>query len=132
MRNESDPQTPKRHEIIADVSSWILRGGVILSAAVMLIGIAISFIHGTVSLDRMRGQTPNDGFEYQPSVIVHGIANLHGKYIIEAGIYILLFTPIARVAASMLIFAFVDKDRLYAVITFIVLALTLGGLLLLG
>jgi len=43
-----------------------------------------------------------------------------------------VFTPILRVFASCVLFAFQDRDRLYAVITFVVLVLTLAGLLWIG
>ncbi|HEX4055386.1 MAG TPA: DUF1634 domain-containing protein [Tepidisphaeraceae bacterium] len=113
---------------ISNVSAWVLRSGVIGSALVMLIGIIFTFAHGTISVDRMK----SDGFEYRPDVIWNGIRHGHGKYIIEAGIYLLLFTPIMRVAASSILFAFQERDRLYALITLIVLILTLAGLLWIG
>jgi uncharacterized membrane protein len=94
----------------------------------MLLGIAVSFLHGTVSLQRIT----SDGFDYYPSVIWNLIIHGHGKGIIEAGIYLLVFTPIMRVAASIILFAFQERDRLYTVITLVVLILTLAGLLWLG
>ena len=39
--------------VINDVSAWVLRTGVIVSASVMLLGLLVSFLHGTVSLDRV-------------------------------------------------------------------------------
>lgn len=109
---------------ISDVSAWVLRGGVVISSIVMLLGLVVSFVHGTVSIARMTA----DGFDYRPANIINGIVHLHGKDIIEAGIYILLFTPIMRVAASCILFAFQEKDRMYTVITLVVLVLTLAGL----
>ncbi|MGD1275828.1 MAG: DUF1634 domain-containing protein [Tepidisphaeraceae bacterium] len=125
-----DSQTPpQRHPLpIEDASAWILRGGVICSAAVMLMGIIFSFVHGRTSLDRMK----SDGFDYRPAVIWQGILRGHGKSIIEAGIYLLLLTPILRVAASAVLFALEERDWLYTIITLTVLLLTLAGLLWLG
>jgi uncharacterized membrane protein len=120
--------SPAHHTTISDVSAWVLRVGVILSSLVMLIGIIVSFTHGTVSIDRIT----SDGFDYDPSAIWSLIRHGHGKGIIEAGIYILVFTPIMRVAASTILFAFEERDRLYTIITLIVLILTLTGLLWLG
>ena len=65
-------------------------------------------------------------------MICRGIAHGEGKRVIEAGIYLLVFTPIMRVLASFLIFAFHDRDRMYALITLVVLLLTLAGLLWIG
>ena len=120
--------TPAHQTTISDVSAWVLRLGVILSSLVMLAGIILSFTHGTVSIKRIT----SDGFDYYPSAIWYLIRHGHGKGIIEAGIYLLVFTPIMRVAASTLLFAFQERDRLYTFITLIVLILTLAGLLWLG
>ena len=119
---------PDRDSSVESASAWVLRIGVCASVAVMLIGLVFSFIHGPPSLERMM----HDPFEYRPSAIYHGISNLRGKAIIELGIYILVFTPITRVFMSFLLFAFDEHDRLYAIITLIVLLLTLVGLLFLG
>jgi uncharacterized membrane protein len=105
-----------------------LRGGVVCSSLVMLVGILFTFAHGTMSIQRMK----SDGFDYRPAIILEGIRHGQGKRIIEAGIYLLVFTPILRVFASCVLFAFQDRDRLYAMITFVVLLLTLAGLLWIG
>ncbi len=66
------------------------------------------------------------------NVIWDGIRHGQGKRIIEAGVYLLLFTPIMRVFASSILFAFQERDRLYTAITLVVLLLTLAGLLWIG
>jgi uncharacterized membrane protein len=121
-------QNPAHRQTISDVSAWVLRAGVIASSGVMLVGILFTFAHGTISIDRIK----HDGFDYRPSDILAGIAHGRGKSIVEAGIYLLLFTPILRVAASTLLFAFQERDKLYAIITLIVLILTLAGLIWIG
>jgi len=40
-----------------------------------------------------------------------------GKAIVELGIYILVLTPIMRVAASLVLFVLKERDGLYALIT---------------
>jgi uncharacterized membrane protein len=110
---------------IEDASAWVLRMGIVLSALTMLTGIIFSFVHGTVTVQRMK----SDAFEYRPAVIWQGICHGSGKSIIEAGIYFLLFTPIMRVLTSMVLFAFGQRDWVYALITLVVLILTLAGLL---
>jgi uncharacterized membrane protein len=119
---------PIVHETISNVSAWVLRTGVVVSSLVMLLGIGLSFSRGHVSLHRIK----SDPFEYRPHVIWHGILRAGGKPVIEAGIYLLLFTPIMRVFASILIFAFHDRDPLYTLITVVVLLLTLAGLIWIG
>ena len=110
---------------IEDASVWVLRGGLALSMLVMLIGIVFSFLHGTATVQRMS----SEAFEYRPSNIWQGIRRGHGKSIIEAGIYLLVLTPVLRVATSMILFAFSGRDWVYVLITALVLALTLAGLL---
>jgi uncharacterized membrane protein len=116
-----------RGMIIQNASALVLRIGVFSSAIVMLIGIAFSFRHGTADVARMR----SDGFDINLRHMCIGIIHGRGKSIIEAGILMLVLTPIMRVAASMILFAFAERDWLYAAITLGVLILTLTGLLLL-
>jgi len=125
----SEPAPPAPlDDSISNVSAWVLRGGVITSAIVMLVGILFTFAHGTINKQRIK----TDPFEYRPAIIWQGICHGHGKSIIEAGIYMLVFTPILRVAASTVLFIVEERDWLYALITLIVLFLTLAGLLWLG
>ena len=124
-QRKAAPRTAAHSDAISTVSAWVLRGGIVCSVIVMLIGAAFTFAHGTISVERIK----TDKFEYQPSVIWYGICHGHGNYIIEAGIYLLLFTPIMRVAASVIVFAIGERDGLYAIFTLVVLILTLAGLL---
>jgi uncharacterized membrane protein len=125
--NSTDTK-PLSHDVISAASAWVLRTGVVISALVMLAGSALTFYHGTISIQRIT----SDRFDYNPVIIWNGVAQLQGKRVIEAGIYLLLFTPIMRVLASCLLFAFHERDRLYTFITLIVLLLTLTGLLWIG
>jgi uncharacterized membrane protein len=120
--------SPKKPLPIEDASSWILRGGLVVSLTVMLVGILFSFVHGTISVSRMA----HDPFDYHPSHIWQGIEGGRGKSIIEAGIYLLLLTPIMRVAVSAVLFAFEERDWFYTAVTATVLLLVLAGLLWFG
>ena len=129
VRPDDQPPRPvERGGVINDVSAWVLRTGVIASVVVMLTGIGFSFVHGTVSLERVQSAT----FDYQPRAILRGIAAGRGQSIIEAGIYLLVLTPVTRVMMSMILFVFAERDWTYGIITACVLALTLAGLLWLG
>lgn len=112
---------------IQDASAWILRAGVISSIAVMLAGLTLSFIHRPLSVDAMQ----RAAFDGRLSTLLRGVREGRGQAVIEIGIYLLVFTPVMRVAASMVLFLFEEHDRLYAVVTFLVLMLTLAGLLFL-
>jgi uncharacterized protein len=113
--------------IIEHVSGWILRLGVIVAMSVILLGIALSIAHRDVPLARMRAAS----FEYRPADIWHGLRQLSGQAVIELGIYLLVATPIMRVATSMVLFIITERDWFYAAVTAGVLLLTLAGLLLL-
>jgi len=119
---------PFSRDAISEVSAWVLRIGVVTSTAVMLLGLTLTFSRGRISVERIKSDT----FDYHPSVIWEGILHGEGKRIIEAGIYLLLFTPIMRVFASFLLFTFHERDRVYSLITLVVLLLTLAGLIWIG
>jgi uncharacterized membrane protein len=65
-----------------------------------------------------------------PGVLKDALA-LQGRGIIQIGILLLILTPVARVAFS--VFAFwQQRDRLYIIVTSIVLVILIHGLLTTG
>ncbi|MES2809426.1 MAG: DUF1634 domain-containing protein [Bacteroidota bacterium] len=104
---------------IHSIIGWVLRTGVLLSIAIVLFG-------GTIYIYR-NGQKIADysafkgipGF-VQPGSIINGILTLRGRAIIQAGIILLIMTPIMRVIFSAIGFI-LEKDYLYTFITFMVL-----------
>ena len=62
------------------------------------------------------------------SGIVHGAAALDARSIIQLGLVLLIATPILRVAFTLVAFA-LQRDRMYVLITSIVLAVLLYGLI---
>ena len=113
--------------IIQDVSGWVLRIGVALSVAVMILGLALSFVRHPPTVKTME----STHFKTNPAVIWHGVMHGHGVEIIELGIFLLVLTPIMRVAMSVVLFAFYDHDWIYTLVTLGVLLLTLASLLFL-
>jgi uncharacterized membrane protein len=105
----------------------LLRAGVILSAAVVLAG-GILFVlrHGseTPQYHTFHGEPPE--FRSVP-LIIAGVRGLRGRAIIQLGLLLLIATPVARVAFSVFGFAR-ERDRLYVVITCVVLGLLLFSL----
>jgi uncharacterized membrane protein len=105
----------------------LLRAGVLLAAAVVVAG-AIPFLlnHGLepASHHVFRGEPP----QYRSAgLILRDAASLRGRAIIQLGLLLLIATPVARVAFSAVAFARL-RDRMYVVITLIVLALLLYSL----
>lgn len=108
--------------------SVLLRAGVVVSGVVVFSG-GIYFLarhghelaehhtfHGEPSVDRIVGQ------------IIAGAIALRARSIIQLGLLILIATPIARVAFSLVAFA-LERDHTYVVITAIVLTILLYSLI---
>ena len=61
------------------------------------------------------------------SGIVRGVAERRSDAIVQLGILLLIATPIARVACTLVAFV-LQRDRIYVAITSLVLALLMYGL----
>ena len=111
--------------------SVLLRVGVTLAAAIVIIGGILYLIHNGHGIPEdhiFRGE-PAD-LRQVPGVL-HDVLALRGRGIIQLGILLLILTPVARVAFS--VFAFwQQRDQLYIIVTLIVLAILVHGLLTTG
>jgi uncharacterized membrane protein len=115
---------PVRQWSDQNVEVWIgnlLRAGVSLAAAVVLFGACVYLLrhgHETPQYHVFVG-APSDlrGM----SGIIKGALAFKGRAIIQLGLLLLIATPVARVAFSVVAFA-MEHDRLYVVATLIVLA----------
>ncbi|MBZ5593483.1 MAG: DUF1634 domain-containing protein [Acidobacteriia bacterium] len=109
------------------VISILLQAGLTLAAGVVLAGgICYLFRHGTSHPDYrvFRGE-PTD--LRSVAGILHGVAALRCRDLIQLGLVLLIATPVARVAFSVFAFA-MERDRTYVVITLVVLAILLYSL----
>jgi len=111
----------------------VLRYGVIISASVVILGtIGLAISQGssgtTGLLDYNQNAVPHDGIEVSLSGLLNGIVSFAPFSWIELGVIILIATPVARVLISVFLFA-AEKDRLYVLITAVVLALLLFSML---
>jgi uncharacterized membrane protein len=101
------------------VIGWVLRIGVIVSISVVFVG-------GVIYISRHGGSIPNySKFNGVPNFVqlhglINGIINLKGRSIIQAGIILLIATPILRIVFSTLGFV-LEKDYLYVGISLLVL-----------
>jgi uncharacterized membrane protein len=107
----------------------LLRGGVILSAAVTLAGGVWYLIQrgGAMPRDRVFHAGPED--LRSVSGVLRGVAAGHSASLIQLGLLLLMATPVARVALSVYAFAS-EGDRTYVILTLIVLtalAFSLSG-----
>jgi uncharacterized membrane protein len=120
----SQAWSDKRFEIMI---GRLLRVGVILAAAWVFAG-------GIYYLVQFHGATPDYRvFRSEPSglrhvrEIIRGALALNSREFIQLGLLLLIATPVARVAFSVIGFA-LEKDWMYVGITLIVLALLVYSL----
>jgi uncharacterized membrane protein len=119
------PWRDRRMELIL---GNLLRAGVLIAAAVVLWGASIYLFrhaHEPADYRVFRGE-PSE-FRTIPGVIKSVISG-RGRGLIQLGLLLLIATPIARVAFSIVGFA-IERDRMYVAFTLIVLAILLYSLL---
>ncbi len=124
IKRASAAWTDERVELIV---GNLLRAGVVTAAAVVALGAAIFLLrHGReIPHYRVFAGEPTD--LRTVSGILSGILTFRGREIIQFGLLLLIATPVARVAFSVLAFA-LERDRLYVVVTLLVLAVLLFSL----
>ena len=106
----------------------LLRTGVVLSAAVVLIGGAIYLArHGSEPAEYRTFHGEPADFR-TVSGIFRQVFRWRGRGIIQLGLLLLIATPVARVAFSVWGFA-KERDRMYVGFTLIVLGILLYSLL---
>ncbi len=115
-------------ETMDRVIGVILRAGVMISAAVVLVGgVLYLYQYGATQPDYhvFRGE-PGDLCGI--SGILRDALALRRRGIIQFGLLLLIATPVARVAFSILAFAW-QRDGVYVMVTVIVLGILLFSLL---
>ena len=113
------------------VEQWVsrlLRIGVRLSLAMVILGSIVSFIRHPKYLDDPAQLTrlthPSASFPHTLRDVASGLAAFRGQAIVIFGLLMLIATPVLRVAVSIIAFVRA-KDRSFAIITTIVLTLLL-------
>ena len=110
----------------------VLRYGVILSGAIILLGaiglVGSSGLSDTAVVLAYNENVPHDSMDVSPAGIIHGLAAFSPFAWIELGVIVLIATPVARVMISVFLFA-AERDKLYVLITAIVLVLLLFSML---
>jgi uncharacterized membrane protein len=130
---EMDPLT--RMELVI---SYLLRGGVILSAAIILVGVLLFAIrqdtgyakvlpHHLPDLLAFHQDSGPGLFPTSLDAVVRGAIEGKSYAIICLGMLVLIATPVVRVALSVFFFL-AQKDWLYVGITLFVLAVLLLSL----
>ena len=110
------------------IIGWVLRAGVIISISIVFFGgVLYIYRHGHATADyHIFKGVPN--FVHNASGILNGIVTFRGRAIIQAGIILLIATPVIRVVFSAIGFI-LEKDHLYTAITLIVLLIIVASML---
>lgn len=115
--------TPERGDLIGQaelIISNVLRGGVLVSAGVIVLGVILFYARAAGSAHGLIDRP------YPRSLSSVGTGLVHGDplAVVALGLLILLATPVIRVAVSIVAFA-LEHDRLYMLITLLVLFILL-------
>ncbi|HEY8849751.1 MAG TPA: DUF1634 domain-containing protein [Thermoanaerobaculia bacterium] len=106
----------------------LLRTGVVLSIAIVVLGIIFTFAHHPdyFSSRPALGTLTSASAHFPSSIadVIAGVRGLRGQSIVMAGLLLLIATPVARVALSIVVFV-IERDRLYMSITVTVLIILL-------
>jgi uncharacterized membrane protein len=124
MNPETDSRSDRRLE--AAVGN-ILRIGVMAAAAIVTAGGILYLVrHGreAISLNSFTGEPKEFS---SVSGIARAALSGRGRGLIQLGLLILIATPVLRVALSVVGFA-LERDRLYAAVTLLVLGFLLFSL----
>jgi uncharacterized membrane protein len=111
-----------------EIMGRLLRTGVILAAVFVLAGGVVYVVrHPEPVTDYRVFQGEPEELRTVPGIIHEALA-LRGRGLIQFGLWILIATPIARVAFSVVAFLY-QRDRTYVLITMVVLGLLVYSLL---
>lgn len=112
---------------VDEIIDNLLRAGVILAAAVVLLGGGLYLTQHGSTVPDYRVFHGEPAYLRGVSGIVKDARALDGRGLIQLGLLLLLATPVARVAFSVVAFG-LQRDRTYVVVTLIVLAVLLYSL----
>ncbi len=116
--------TDQQMDVIIGV---ILRSGVLTSALIVLAGGILYMMHYGSSPPHYQVFLGEPSDLRHLAEIMRGFLAFHARAIIQFGLLLLIATPIIRVAFSILAFA-MQRDRVYVVVTLIVLGVLLYSL----
>ncbi len=139
-RNLSAAQVAAMEEKIRKIEfaiSLVLRVGVILSVSVIAVGLGVMFYHhgdyasitGHTSYKTLTSRTTP--FPHSLGQLRHSLAHGDGRGIVVLGVFLLILTPILRVAVGVVSF-FYEKDIPMALVTLFVLFVLIASFFLAG
>jgi len=121
-RQESAKEKASRAIAVEDFISGCLRWGVVISAAIITVGLAFLVVTGNTGY-------PAGFYPTSVSQVLLGVVKLKPFAVIDLGLLLLVATPMFRVAASIVAFVY-DRDLPYVLITTFVLTMLILSLIL--
>lgn len=112
---------------VEQIVGRLLQIGVSLAGLIVLVG-GVLYLFGNAHVP-----LNYRSFQGEPATlrsmrpIIRGAAHLDSREVIQLGLLLLIGTPVARVAFSIMAFA-MERDRTYVAVTFIVLGILLYSL----
>jgi uncharacterized membrane protein len=117
----SEPGRRWTDQQVEQIVGNLLRAGVVLAALVVLAGGPWFLVqHGAEVPDYTKFRGEPEELRSLPGVVHFTLAG-HSRGVIQLGLLLLIATPVARVAFSVVAFV-LQRDRIYVVITLLVLA----------
>lgn len=117
--------------------SLVLRTGVVVSVAVIAVGLGLMFAHHSAYLP-IRGHysyheltSRSTPFPRSFTSLGRSLSRGEGRGVIVLGVFILILTPVLRVAVGVLSFLY-EKDLPMALVTLYVLVVLIGSFFLAG
>jgi uncharacterized membrane protein YfcA/uncharacterized membrane protein len=107
------------------IISAVLRAGVMLSAAIILLGTVLYFVEPSAR------RASSASYPHTLAAVLPAVAHVSPLGIITLGLIVLLATPVLRVAVSIVAFA-LEHDWLYVTITSLVFFVLLLSIFLVG
>jgi uncharacterized membrane protein len=123
----TDPPPRVSDHTVEQIVGRLLQLGVLIAALVVLAGgMLLLAQHGgaPASFSVFHGEP--DGLR-SIAGILRGVGAMQSKAIVQLGLLLLIATPVARVAFTLVAFV-LQRDRTYVAVTALVLALLLYGL----
>jgi uncharacterized membrane protein len=125
--SQDKPKKPiQTREFTSSIIGWILRGGVILSSTIILLGFLLL-------LARSGGESGPGlsigTFPHTLGQVWSGLLMFQPKAIIASGLLLLIAIPAATVITSVVAFA-IERDRRFVVIACVVLAILITSMLI--
>jgi uncharacterized membrane protein YfcA/uncharacterized membrane protein len=122
----SHQSSAARASTIYGIIGWVLQGGVLVAAAVIVLGLLLELLQP----NKFAPQKLQD-FPQTFDQVWAGLLVLRPQAVITLGLLLLIATPVLRVAVSVAAFA-VERDRRFVVITLLVLLILLFSIFYVG